>query len=89
MLDDDREKALDRAAGMLGTIYNRPFRDAAEKYCLLGRPEDCLERMQAFARAGTRHFVFSVLGDAHEFIDAWEGSIRPGLASLDVATEGP
>ena len=46
--DDVYEKALDRAAGMLQTIYNRPFRDAAKKYCLLGRPSDWLEQMQAF-----------------------------------------
>jgi len=83
VLDDDYEKALDRAAGLLQRIYNRPFRDAAKKYCLLGRPEDCLEQMQHFARSGARHFVFSMLSDAGEFIDAYEKVIRPGLARID------
>ena len=81
--DDVYEKALDRAAGMLQMIYNRPFRDAAKKYCLLGRPADWLEQMQAFARAGARHFVFSLLSDAEAFFEAWEKEIRPGLAQID------
>ena len=68
---------------MLQRIYNRPFRDAAKKYCLLGKPEDCLEQMQNFARAGTRQFAFSMLSDANEFIDAYEETIKPGLSQID------
>ncbi len=84
VMDEVYEDALDRAAAMLQTIYNRPFRDAARKYCLLGRPEDWLEQMQAFARAGARHFVFSLLSDADAFFEAWETTIRPGLAQIDL-----
>lgn len=84
VLDDDYDKALDRAAKMLGTIYHRDFRDAARKYCLLGKAEDCLEQMQAFARAGSRHFVFSLLSDIDEFVDRFEHVIRPGLGSIDL-----
>jgi probable F420-dependent oxidoreductase len=83
VLDDVYEKALDRAAGMLQTIYNRPFRDAAQKYCLLGRPEHCLEQMQAFARAGARHFVFSLLSEPDVFFESWTNVIQPGLAQID------
>ena len=68
---------------MLQMVYNRPFRDAAKKYCLLGRPEDCLEQMHAFARAGCRHFVLSPLSDGDAFFEAWEREIRPGLAQID------
>jgi probable F420-dependent oxidoreductase len=67
ILDDDYERALDGAANLLQMIYNRPFRDAAKKYCLLGRPADCLEQLQAFADAGCRHFVLSPLMDPDEF----------------------
>ena len=81
--DDVYEQALDRAAGMLQMIYNRPFRDAAKKYCLLGRPEDWLEQMQAFAKAGARHFVFSLLSDSDQFFEAWENEIKPGLSQID------
>ena len=86
VLDDDYEKAADRAGNMLGTIYNRPFHEAARKYCLLGAPADMLERMQAFARAGARHFVFSVLGDADAFVDRFDAEIRPGLETLELST---
>jgi alkanesulfonate monooxygenase SsuD/methylene tetrahydromethanopterin reductase-like flavin-dependent oxidoreductase (luciferase family) len=68
ILDDDYDAALERAATMLQMIYNRPFRDAAKKYCLLGRPADCLEQLQAFADAGCRHFVLSPLMPPDEFV---------------------
>lgn len=83
MLDDDYESALERAASRLQDIYKRPFKEAARKYCLLGKPEDCLEQMQNFARAGTRHFVFSMLSDPDEFIDAFQSVIQPGLAQIE------
>jgi len=84
VMDDDYEKALDRAARSLQTIYNRPFRDAASRYCLLGRPGDMLERRRAFARAGARHFVFSLLSDPEVFIEAFTREIRAELAGLSV-----
>lgn len=84
VLDASYEAALDRAATLLEMIYNRPFRDAASKYCLLGRPEDWLEQMQAFANVGSRHFVFSLLSDTDEFLDAYANVIRPGLGSIDL-----
>lgn len=83
VLDDDYEAALDRAAGMLQMIYNRPFRDAASKYCLLGKAEDWLDQMQDFARAGARHFVFSLLSDGDAFFEAWEKTLRPGISQID------
>ena len=84
VLDDDYDRALDRAATLLQTIYNRPFKDAARKYCLLGRPEDCLTQMQQFVRAGARHFVFSMLSDPNQFIEAYEGVIKPGLSQIEI-----
>jgi probable F420-dependent oxidoreductase len=82
ILDDNYEAALDRAAEMLGMIYNRPFRDAAKKYCLLGRPEDCVEQMQAFVNAGCRGFVFSPLMDANQFVEQASAKILPELDNL-------
>jgi probable F420-dependent oxidoreductase len=83
VLDEDYDAAHKRAAQMLQMIYNRPFEDAARKYCLLGKPEDCLEQLQTFARAGSRHFVFSMLSDVDEFIDGYERVIKPGLPQID------
>lgn len=68
VLDDNYDAALDRAGNLLQMIYNRPFRDAAKKYCLLGRPEDCLEQMQAFVDAGCRHFILSPLMVADDLV---------------------
>lgn len=82
ILDDNYEAALDRAAEMLGMIYNRPFRDAAKKYCLLGRPEDCVGQMQAFVDAGCRAFVFSPLMNADEFVEQASAKILPELSNL-------
>ena len=84
VLDDDYEAALDRAASMLEMIYNRPFRDAAKKYCLLGSAEDWLDQMQDFARAGARHFVFSLLSDGDAFFEAWEKTLKPGMSQIDL-----
>jgi alkanesulfonate monooxygenase SsuD/methylene tetrahydromethanopterin reductase-like flavin-dependent oxidoreductase (luciferase family) len=82
ILDDNYEAALDRAAEMLGMIYNRPFRDAAKKYCLLGRPEDCVEQMQTFVDAGCRGFIFSPLMDANEFVEQASRKILPEMRNL-------
>lgn len=84
VFDDSYEAALDRAAEMLQRIYNVPFRDAAAKYCLLGRPEDCLEQMQTFVKAGSRHIVLSMLSDPNEAVEIARDGILPELQALSV-----
>lgn len=84
ILDDDYEAALDRAANMLQMVYNRPFRDAAKKYCILGRPADCLDQLQAFVRNGCRSFIFSPLMPADEFVERASKEILPAMRSLVV-----
>jgi probable F420-dependent oxidoreductase len=84
-LDDAYEKALDRAAGTLSAVYKRPlevFREAATRYCLLGRPEDCLEQMRRFAAAGVRHFVLSPLSDPRELAERVAETILPEVSAL-------
>ena len=82
LFDDNYEKALDKAAALLQRIYNVPFRDAAQKYCLLGRPEDCLEQMQRFVDAGSRHVILSLLSDPAEAIEIARDGILPELRNL-------
>jgi probable F420-dependent oxidoreductase len=82
ILDDQYERALDGAANLLQMIYNRPFREAAQKYCLLGRPEDCLDQLQAFADAGCRHFVLSPLMDPDEFAERAGGELVQAIKSI-------
>jgi len=81
-LADDYEQALDRAASGLERIYRVPFREAAARYCLLGRPEDCLERLRQFAASGVRHFVLSPLGEPQEFVERVSEAILPELGGL-------
>jgi len=85
LLDDDYDAALDRAAGFLENLYRVPFRDAARRYCLLGRPEDCLEQMQRFVDAGSRGFIFSPLMDPSEMAEKLAASVLPELRNLVVA----
>lgn len=81
-LDEVYERALDRAAKILQRIYGVPFRDAAKRYCLLGRPEDCLEQLRRFVDAGCRHVLFSPLGDAAEFVEQAREELLPGVRNL-------
>lgn len=83
VLDDSYEKACERAGSMLSRMYNGDLREAAKKYCFLGRPVDVLEQMQGFVRSGARHFVFSLLSQPAEFYDAYREVIQPGLEQMD------
>ena len=83
-IDDDYENALDRAAAMLERTYNRPFREAAAKYCLLGRPENILEQIQSFVDVGVRRFIFSVPERQDEFIEVFKSQIKPLLDSVQI-----
>ncbi len=82
VLDDDYESAHARAAKMLGTIYNTDFREASKRYCLLGKPEDCLDQMRQFAKAGCRHFVMSALSDPDEIIERASTEMITELRSI-------
>ena len=82
VLDDSYEAAHERAAKLLAMIYNTDFREASRRYCLLGKPEDCLDQLRAFARAGCRHFVISALSDPDEIIERATRDMIPALSGL-------
>lgn len=82
VLDDSYEAAHERAAKLLGMIYNTDFREASKRYCLLGKPEDCLDQLREFARAGCRHFVISALSDPDEIIERATREMIPALSGL-------
>jgi alkanesulfonate monooxygenase SsuD/methylene tetrahydromethanopterin reductase-like flavin-dependent oxidoreductase (luciferase family) len=81
-LEDRFEEAHAKAAKLLSMVYARDFTEAAKKYCLLGRPSDCLEQMRAFARAGCRHFILAPLSDAEAFAERAGAEILPELRTL-------
>jgi probable F420-dependent oxidoreductase len=82
VLDDQYSAALDRATAMLEGMYRVPFREAAQKYCLLGRPQDCLEQMQRFVDSGVRHFVIAPLSNPAETIETIAREILPAIRAL-------
>ena len=86
LLEDRFDDAHEKAAKLLGTIYARDFREAARKYCLLGRPEDCLEQMRAFARSGCRHFVLAPLSDPEAFAERVAADMLPSVPGLATET---
>jgi probable F420-dependent oxidoreductase len=51
------------AAEKLSKRYNQPFENLVERYCALGTPKECAERLQRFVDAGARHFILSPLCD--------------------------
>jgi probable F420-dependent oxidoreductase len=82
ILDDDYEKAHTRAVGALQSIYRTSFEKAAQKYCLLGRPEDCCEQMQRFIDAGCRQFILSPLMNPNEFLERARDPLLPALREM-------
>ena len=56
------QEAAEVAAHQLGGqyLYGGEFIDIVRRYCLLGSPEQCAERLAEYVDAGARHIVFSV-----------------------------
>ena len=56
------EEAAEVAARQLGGtyLYGGDFINIVRRYCLLGPPERCIERLQEYVDAGARHIVFSI-----------------------------
>ncbi|MEZ4334119.1 MAG: LLM class flavin-dependent oxidoreductase [Myxococcota bacterium] len=82
VLDDSYEAAHEKASRLLGMIYNTDFREASKRYCLLGKPEDCLDQLRAFAKAGCRHFVISALSDPDVIIERATKEMIPALRGI-------
>ena len=55
-------EAAEVAARQLGGqyLYGGDFINIVRRYCLLGPPEQCAERLREYADAGARHIVFSI-----------------------------
>ena len=59
---DTEQEAAEIAARQLGGqyLYGGDFINIVRRYCLLGTPEQCAERLQEYIDAGARHIVFSI-----------------------------
>ena len=59
---ETEQEAAEIAARQLGGqyLYGGDFINIVRRYCLLGAPEQCAERLQEYIDAGARHIVFSI-----------------------------
>jgi probable F420-dependent oxidoreductase len=60
---ESHEEAHHVAVEKLSQRYNQPFENLVERYCALGTPKECVERLQRFVDAGARHLILSPLCD--------------------------
>ncbi len=86
LIDDDYEAAHARASQLLSVTYQANLSEAAKRYCLLGRAEDCLEQMRCFVRAGARQFILVPLMDHTSLIEIAQAKILPELSNLGTAS---
>jgi probable F420-dependent oxidoreductase len=63
---ETHEAARRVAAEKLSQRYNQPFDTLVERYCALGTPKECVERLQRFIDAGVRHVILSPLCEREE-----------------------
>ena len=76
---------------VLGTVALRDpalVREAAKRYCLLGRAEDCLDQMQRFVAAGARQFILVPLMDHTSLIEIAQAKILPEIPNLQPSSTG-
>jgi probable F420-dependent oxidoreductase len=84
-IDDTYEKALDAATVSLSQRYAMDFRKAAQRYCALGTPQDVVETIFKFQRAGVRHLILDFVGPYEERdqqIERFAAEAMPLLAGL-------
>jgi probable F420-dependent oxidoreductase len=68
----DYETAKQMAIANLSRRYNQPFDTLVERYCVLGTPAQCLEKLQTFIDAGMAHVVFSFVCPAEQIPEQLE-----------------
>ena len=79
-LGETPEEAHRLAVEKLSRRYNQPFEHLVERYCALGTPKECIERLQRFVDAGARHIILSPLCDDEilgQHLDLYARDILP------------
>jgi probable F420-dependent oxidoreductase len=69
VVDPDRTAALQRAGSILSAMYGRSMDSAAERYCVVGTPEECRVAVQRYATAGVEHLILTPLAYGDGSID--------------------
>lgn len=55
---NDYETAKQMAIANLSRRYNQPFDNLVDRYCIIGTPDQCLEKLQLYIDAGMSNLVF-------------------------------
>ena len=76
------QEAAEAAARQLGStyLYGGEFINIVRRYCLLGTPEQCAERLQEYIDAGARNVIFSITcppEDRERHLETIAGEIIP------------
>jgi alkanesulfonate monooxygenase SsuD/methylene tetrahydromethanopterin reductase-like flavin-dependent oxidoreductase (luciferase family) len=80
----DYETAKQMAIADLSRRYNQPFEHLVDRYCALGTPAQCLEKIQAYIDAGMSNLVFSFTCPADQMTEQIEwcaAELLPALRS--------
>ncbi len=67
-LADTYEEARQRAIQDLSIRYNQPFDRIVDRYCVLGTPDQCAERLGQYVEAGVRHFILVPIAPPPELL---------------------
>ena len=62
----DHEEARAAWVARLSTRYAQDFGPLADRYGIIGTPEQCAERMERFREAGCRYFLMNAIGEPSE-----------------------
>jgi probable F420-dependent oxidoreductase len=68
----DYETAKQMAIANLSRRYNQPFEHLVDRYCALGTPAQCLEKIQAYINAGMSNLAFSFTCPADQMTEQIE-----------------
>lgn len=65
---DSYDEAFRQANTRLSTNYHQPFDTLVDRYCVIGTPEACVARLQAYIDAGAQHLILvPTTADAADF----------------------
>jgi probable F420-dependent oxidoreductase len=76
------ETAKQLAIANLSRRYNQPFDTLVDRYCALGTPEQCLEKIQSYIEAGMSNLIFSFVCPAEQMAEQIEWCARDILPRL-------
>lgn len=78
----DYETARQMAIANLSRRYNQPFDTLVDRYCILGTPEQCLDKLHTFIKAGMSNLVFSFVCPAEQVPEQLERCAQEILPHL-------